>query len=130
MTLFIHLSKQSGLSRYRQIERQIRAAVAAGTLATGDRLPTVRELAEKLAVNPATVVAAYDLLEADGIIERRHGSGTYISADTTTMNNKDRKSKAAAAMDFAVNEAGQLGFDAQETRTIFEKSLARKESKR
>ena len=63
-----------------QIERGLRAAIAAGRLRTGDQLPTVRQLAVELRVNANTVARVYALLERDGVLETRRGVGSFISA--------------------------------------------------
>ena len=65
---------------FRQIERQIRDAVAAGRLAPGEKLPSHRQLAVELVVNHLTVKRAYDELEREGIIATSRGMGTYIAA--------------------------------------------------
>lgn len=63
------LDLKSGVPVYRQIIDQIRGALASGALATGDQLPTVRQLAVDLAINPNTVVRAYKELELGGLLE-------------------------------------------------------------
>jgi regulator of protease activity HflC (stomatin/prohibitin superfamily) len=84
------LDLQSGMPVYRQIIDQIRGALASGALATGDQLPTVRQLAVDLAINPNTVVRAYKELELGGLLETHQGTGTFISAQ------KARKCGAAS----------------------------------
>ena len=66
---------------YRQIAHHVRRALARGMINPGDRLPSVRELAQQLKVNQNTVVHAYSQLEREGIIETRRGLGTFIKAD-------------------------------------------------
>jgi len=63
---------------YQQIARAIRAQVASGALAAGDRLPTIRALAERLAVNRDTVASAYEVLAADGVVDAQVGRGTFV----------------------------------------------------
>lgn len=77
MTTQLHLQidERSGVPVYRQIMDQIKYYVAGGTLRPGDQIPSIRELANAMAVNPTTVVKAYSELEAEGIIEKRHGKG-------------------------------------------------------
>jgi len=65
---------------YAQLDRALRAAIATGRLATGDQLPTVRQLAVELSVNANTVARVYGELERAGILETRRGVGTFISA--------------------------------------------------
>jgi GntR family transcriptional regulator len=69
----------SGEPIYRQLVGQVRRLVAGGQLAAGDELPSVREVAAQLAVNPMTVSKAYGLLETAGVLERRRGLGMVIA---------------------------------------------------
>jgi GntR family transcriptional regulator len=65
---------------YAQLDRALRAAIATGRLATGDQLPTVRQLAVELSVNANTVARVYAELERAGILETRRGVGTFVTA--------------------------------------------------
>src|SRR5437764_15194644 len=69
----------SGVPVYRQILDQVRGGMASGTLAAGDQLPTVRQLAVDLEINPNTVMRAYRELELGGMLETHQGTGTFIS---------------------------------------------------
>jgi GntR family transcriptional regulator len=73
-----HISSTSGVPTYMQIVEQVRQALRLGRLEPGDRLPTVREVAAAVAVNPNTVLKAYRELEHEGLVEGRHGQGTYV----------------------------------------------------
>lgn len=77
--MFIRLEPSSGVPIKRQVADQIRLACATGGLVAGDRLPSVRELARELAVNQNTVLRVYELLTAEGLLERKHGDGTYVA---------------------------------------------------
>ncbi len=81
MTAQLHLQidDRSGVPVYRQMMDQLKYYVAGGTLRLGDQLPSIRELASALAVNPTTVVKAYTELERDGVIEMRHGKGAFVA---------------------------------------------------
>src|SRR5258708_3557990 len=74
------LNPSAGQPLYLQLVHQIRHAIETGVLQPGDALPGLRVLAQELVVSPNTVVKAYDLLERDGWIEIRHGSGAYVAA--------------------------------------------------
>ena len=74
----IHVSPNSGVPIYRQLMDQLRAQVAGGRIAAGDFLPSVRQVAEELQVNPMTVSKAYSLLERDGIVELVRGQGMRV----------------------------------------------------
>src|ERR1700680_1760840 len=79
--MFIRIESSSGVPISRQIADQIRSHSAGGTISPGDRLPSVRQLAKSLAVNPNTVLHVYERLTSEGLLERRQGDGTYV-ADT------------------------------------------------
>jgi len=70
----------SGVPLYRQLVQQVRREVMLGRLAAGDQLPTLREVVDALAINPNTVVKAYTELEHEGLVVRRQGMGTFITA--------------------------------------------------
>ncbi len=72
------IDTKSGVPFYRQIIEQIKFGIARGELAPGDRLPTVRQLAVDLSINPNTVVRAYRELEIEGVLATQQGSGTFI----------------------------------------------------
>jgi GntR family transcriptional regulator len=78
--LAFHLSSTSGVPTYLQIVEQVRQALRLGRLEPGDRLPTVREVAAALAINPNTVLKAYRELEYEQLVEGRHGLGTFVVA--------------------------------------------------
>ena len=75
----LKLDLHSGVPVYRQIIDQVRGGMSAGMLAAGDQLPTVRQLAVDLAINPNTVLRAYRELELGGMLETHQGTGTFIS---------------------------------------------------
>lgn len=76
----IHIDARDSTPIYAQIERALRAAIAAGRLTAGDQLPTVRELAVDLRVNANTVARVYSDLERQGVLETRRGVGSFVSA--------------------------------------------------
>src|SRR5919112_4604474 len=81
-----HLDGATGLSPYQQLVQQVRHALRLGLLREGDRLPTVKDVVAKLAINPNTVLKAYRELEHDGLVAARPGVGTFVTstlADTT-----------------------------------------------
>ena len=75
-----HLDARSGVSPYQQIVRQVRRALRLGLLHEGDQLPTVKEVVERLAINPNTVLKAYKELEHAGLVAPRPGIGTFVTA--------------------------------------------------
>lgn len=91
---FFHVSPTSGVPIYRQLMDQIRGLAASGRLKAGDALPSVRQVAETLEVNPMTVSKAYSLLERDGVIERKRGQGMHVRGlGGRTQSAKERQAK-------------------------------------
>jgi GntR family transcriptional regulator len=78
LTIEIKLDLKSGVPFYRQVIDQVKAAIATESLSPGDRLPTVRQLAVDLSINPNTVSRAYTELELTGLVETQMGSGTFV----------------------------------------------------
>ncbi|MFJ7293506.1 GntR family transcriptional regulator [Streptomyces collinus] len=74
-----HLNSRSGLPPYQQLVQQVRHALRLGLLTEGDRLPTVKDVAKQMAVNPNTVLKAYRELEHDGLVAARPGVGTFVT---------------------------------------------------
>jgi GntR family transcriptional regulator len=104
------LDMHSGMPVYRQIIDQVRGAIASGALNAGDQLPTVRQLAVDLAINPNTVVRAYRELELGGLLETHQGTGTFISAQKMKRADAQRERQLAQIVGDCVSRAGAAGF--------------------
>jgi GntR family transcriptional regulator len=104
------LDLHSGVPVYRQIIDQVRGGLASSALAAGDQLPTVRQLAVDLAINPNTVVRAYKELELGGLLETHQGTGTFISAQKLTGADAERERQLNQIVADAVSRAGAAGF--------------------
>jgi GntR family transcriptional regulator len=104
------LDLKSGVPVYRQIIDQVRGALASGALTTGDQLPTVRQLAVDLEINPNTVVRAYRELELGGLLETHQGTGTFISAQKIPRADAERERQLSQIVADAVARAGAAGF--------------------
>jgi DNA-binding transcriptional regulator YhcF (GntR family) len=108
------LDLHSGMPVYRQIIDQVRGGIASGLLTSGDQLPTVRQLAVDLAINPNTVVRAYRELEFGGLIETHQGTGTFISAQKMKRADAERERQLAQIVADCVSRAGAAGFTVDE----------------
>lgn len=104
------LDSQSGVPIYRQIIDQVIGSIAAGSLVTGDQLPTVRQLAVDLAINPNTVIRAYRELEIRGILESQQGTGTFVSSQQTDSAEGERRRRLEQLVREFVARAGSEGF--------------------
>jgi GntR family transcriptional regulator len=108
------LDLHSGVPVYRQIIDQVRGGIASGLLAAGDQLPTVRQLAVDLAINPNTVVRAYRELELGGLLETHQGTGTFISAQKMKRADAERGRQLTQIVADCVSRAGAAGFTVDE----------------
>ena len=121
--MFINVDASSGLPIYLQIAQQIKTAVAMGRLHPEDPLPSVRQLAVDLAVNPNTVARAYLDLEIEGVIYKRQGAGTFVSSQGVEMSKAERRRVLGELMEKALVEGVNLGLDERELREAFERVL-------
>src|SRR6202140_737389 len=108
------LDLQSGVPVYRQIIDQVRGGIASGSLAVGDQLPTVRQLAVDLSINPNTVVRAYRELELGGLLETHQGTGTFISAQKMKGGNAERERQLTQIITDCVARAGAAGYTVEQ----------------
>jgi GntR family transcriptional regulator len=109
---------------YRQLTQQVRRLVASGQLCAGDDLPSVRELAQALAVNPMTVSRAYSQLEADGVLQRRRGLGMVVAAPHERAQRvADRGELLRPTLERAALEAQQLELTEAQALALFQKAL-------
>jgi GntR family transcriptional regulator len=108
------LDLHSGVPVYRQIIDQARGGIASGLLSEGDQLPTVRQLAVDLAINPNTVVRAYRELELGGLLETHQGTGTFISTQKMKRTDAVRERQLAQIVSDCVSRAGAAGFTVED----------------
>jgi len=108
------LDVQSGVPVYRQIIDQVTGGMASGVLKAGDQLPTVRQLAVDLAINPNTVVRAYSELEIRGVLDTQQGTGTFISRQKIKRDEVERQRRLNQLVSEFIARAGAMGFTVQE----------------
>lgn len=104
------LDAHSGVPVYRQLIDQVLGAVATGVLTTGDQLPTVRQVAVDLAINPNTVMRAYREMEIRGILDTQQGAGTFIAEQQAPAPKEERERQLAQLAGEFAARAGSLGF--------------------
>jgi GntR family transcriptional regulator len=109
-----HLDDASGLPVYLQIKEQVLHAISRGQLAPGDQLPTVREVAVDLEINPNTVNRAYADLEREGVLTSRRGRGTFINDRTRPADTTAQRARIRDIARRALGEARAFGFVADE----------------
>jgi GntR family transcriptional regulator len=127
--MLLQIDPHSGQPIYRQVIDQIRRQVMASQLREGEALPSVRDLAGQLRVNPMTISKAYSLLEMEGLLERRRGIGLFVAALR-----KDRASRAKAdmleeALTKAIVTAIQLDVPEEQTREMLTRLYQKYDSK-
>jgi GntR family transcriptional regulator len=123
--MLIRVDPGSGVPITRQIVDEIRARCASGTLHTGDRLPSVRELARQLSVNQNTVLRAYERLTAEGVLELRHGEGTFVAEFSAGRHLKRELSALEDEAERLVRRAATLGLSPDDVRAVIEEAIAR-----
>jgi GntR family transcriptional regulator len=113
-----HLESQSGVAPYLQIVQQVKQALRLDILHVGDQLPTVREVVEKLVINPNTVLKAYRELEHEGLITSRPGQGTFV---VRTLAGASLASHAALRRSLArwLQSAREAGLDEESILALF-----------
>jgi GntR family transcriptional regulator len=121
--MFDQLDPRSPIPLYDQIATRIRSAVAAAELAPGDLLPSVRQLAKRLRVNPATVVQAYRELEAEGFVEMRQGAGTFVREVGDSRRKGARSEQAVRLVRTLLKEAARLGLEGEEIAGALKREL-------
>jgi|SRR6185437_2412647 len=104
------LDLHTGVPVYRQIVDQVRGGIASGALAAGYQLPTVRQMAVDLEINPNTVARAYRELELGGLLETHQGTGTFISVQKIPRGDAERERQLSQIVADTVSRAGAAGF--------------------
>jgi len=126
----LQLDLRSGVPVYRQIMDQVLGAVASGRLTSGDQLPTVRQLAVDLSINPNTVIRAYRELEIRGFLDTHQGSGTFISQQRVEQDDEERVRKLDLIVSDAIARAGAEGFTAKQVLDRLKELLAEQKARR
>src|SRR5829696_8550875 len=123
--MFLRVDLSSAEPLFEQIAFAVKDAVARGDLAQGAKLPSVRELAQELSINPNTVVRAYEALERDGLVTRRQGAGCFVTGRGSALNGREKRRQLVDLALRTVTEAYHLGFSAHDIKAAVEQALAR-----
>jgi GntR family transcriptional regulator len=118
----IRIDNASNRPVYRQIVDQIKRDIAMGRLLKGEKLPTVRQLAAQLAINPNTIAKAYRLLEGEGIIVTRPGAGAFIANLDSSLSRAVRKRLLSDELERIAVEAFHMQIDAETLLELFNKA--------
>ena len=135
--MILRIDTASSTPVYAQIVDQVKRAVATGTLRSGDSLPSLRETAVSQRINPLTVAKAYKLLEHEGLVETRHGLGTFIGADAKAPAEDYRRQTLCRSIDQLLIDAFHMGVSFDDLKHVLDERIevanstfARQESKR
>ena len=107
----LHLDPTSRDPIYRQLVEQVERLVAGGELVDGDRLPSVRELALELRINPNTVARAYRDLEQEGVVVRQHGRGVFVASRAPELSEQQRQALLRGPTDELLLTAWKAGIE-------------------
>lgn len=112
------LDRGSGVATYLQLVHQVKQALRLGVLRAGDRLPTAREVVEKLAINPNTVLKAYRELEREGLVTARPGLGTFVQRSLGGASMTEH-ARLRAELARVVREGRAAGLDDEDLEALF-----------
>ncbi|MFQ5505259.1 MAG: GntR family transcriptional regulator [Planctomycetota bacterium] len=108
------IDSESGVPFYRQIIEQVKFAIARGELQAGEQLPTVRQLAVDLSINPNTVVRAYRELEIKGVLETQQGSGTFVGRNKPEVDQLEKRRMLDQIVTEMLARASSYGFSLED----------------
>ncbi|MGH7531543.1 MAG: GntR family transcriptional regulator [Gemmatimonadales bacterium] len=126
--MFHGIDARSPIPLYAQIAERVRLAIATGTLGSAAPLPSVRQLAAELRVNPATVIQAYRELESQGFVEIRHGAGTFVRELAPGRRARERAQQALGLVRRLLTDARRAGISPVEVQRALEVELGVKTS--
>jgi GntR family transcriptional regulator len=115
---------RSNVAVYLQIENHVQFAISSGTLSAGDQLPSVRELSDRLHVNPNTVAKAYRDLEVMGLLYTRRGMGVFINKNIESKCREECKRRLINRLHEVTSEAKAMGLNKKDITEIVDKSMA------
>ena len=127
--MLLQIDHHSGQPIYRQVIEQVRRQILAGQLRAGEQLPSVRELAAQLHVNPMTVSKAYSLLEMEGLLERRRGVGLFVAGLARDKTSRTRADLLQEALTKAVVTAIQFEIPEEQAKNMLGKLYQKYDSK-
>jgi GntR family transcriptional regulator len=119
----LKIDTANGTPIYLQLVEQIKRSVAMGRLKPEEGLPSVRQLAMELTINPNTVARAYLELEHAGVIYKRQGQGTFVAAEGVHASRRERQKAVAAMLEQAVQEALESGMTPEEIGELYRGAL-------
>lgn len=126
--MYISLDSNSGTPLYLQLAEQTRLGIATGMLRPGDQMPTVRDLAARLRINPNTVARVYRDLQAEGLLSSRQGSGTFVAEQALQVADGQGLELLRGRWRSAIALGRSLGLDWSELRALAAELIAEAEA--
>lgn len=120
--MWFDVDQRSSIPIYQQLVEGVKGAVAKGLLAAGDRLPSVRELAAQIIINPNTITKAYQELEREGVIETLRGRGTFVAARTDGVNRSEKEKRIKGMLEKILVEAYYLQLTEEDCLTLLQEA--------
>jgi GntR family transcriptional regulator len=127
--MFFEINTQNGVPVYEQVFRQVAFAVASGGISAGELVPSVRNMAKELAINPNTVARAYRQLQDEGIVDTLRGSGLVVTKGAKAKCKSLRIRVFKKQVASLIEEARKSQFTSEEISEFFEEELSRKANK-
>ncbi len=127
--MWLEINPRSSTPIYQQVVDGVKELVARGILVPGERMPTVRELAVELSLNPNTIAKAYQRLEQEGIIETMRSRGTFVAGRMKVLDMEMAEQQLAGLVERVLVEAYHLGLNREDIKQLFEESLDNWEEK-
>lgn len=121
----IKVDTSSFVPIYEQIKKEFKKEIFRQDLKPHDPLPSIRDLATELLINPNTVARAYRELEMEGFIYTKKGKGCYVSDDSSQLMTQERKSILIQSFDEVIEEAKKYGLEREEIKKFFEERLGK-----
>ena len=121
--MWLEINPRSCTPIYQQVVDGVKELVARGILVPGERMPTVRELAVELSLNPNTIAKAYQKLEQEGIIETMRSRGTFVAGRTEVLDKEMAREQLEGLVEKVLVEAYHLGLNREDIKQLFEESL-------
>ncbi|WP_240928022.1 GntR family transcriptional regulator [Thalassoroseus pseudoceratinae] len=121
--MFLRIDPQNGLPIFEQIARQLKFAIASGVLPEPGRVPSIRELAKRTAVNPNTVARAYRELQAEGVLGAMRGEGLFVTEQAQAYCQADRRRLIGERVRQSLREAVESGLSTDELRQLIDEEF-------
>ncbi len=123
--MFIQINPNNGLAIYDQVARQVKFGIADGVLRKGELVPSVRELARQLAINPNTVARAYRQLQDEELLETVRGTGLQVTEAAPRQCRQERRQLIGERIGSVLEEAARSGLNPDDVSALVEREMSK-----